>query len=239
MKNHKSKDGEIITHTRIGDVENHNVYPGKYTIHSEDLPEFYKLYKNHVLHDNNNEYLTEKQMSKDPVLCVDFDFRYENTVQSRQHHSDHIENLIVKPYMEALMELCKFPENCDQILIFIMEKPNVNISPQYTKDGIHLIIGCRVEREVQKEIRKLVLDCIKKETYSTLPLINSWEDVIDKAITNGSNNWQLLGSRKPGHEAYKITHIWGFTKEKNSNHMETMKWVAFLMSVSKTKTFQY
>ena len=85
MKNHKAKDGEIITHTRIGDVENHNVYPGKYHIPSEDLPEFYKLYKDHVFVKNNNEYLTEKQMSKDPVLCVDFDFRYENTVQCRQH----------------------------------------------------------------------------------------------------------------------------------------------------------
>ena len=39
-----------------------------------------------------------------------------------------------------------------------MEKPNVNCLPEYTKDGIHLIIGCRrVDREVQKEIRKLVL----------------------------------------------------------------------------------
>ena len=33
----------------------------------------------------------------------------------------------------------------------------MNYLPEYTKDGIHLIIGCRVDREEQKEIRKLVL----------------------------------------------------------------------------------
>ena len=122
MKNHKAKDGEMITHTRIGDVEKHNVYPAKYHIPAEDLPEFYELYKNFLNDDTNNEYLTEKQLSKDPVMCVDFDFRYENTVQSRQHDSDHIRNLIVVPYMESLMEFCDFPENCDQILMYIMEK---------------------------------------------------------------------------------------------------------------------
>ena len=144
MKNHKAKDGEMITHTRIGDVENHNVYPGKYHIPQEDLPEFYKLYADHVFVKNNKEYLTEKQMSKDPVLCVDFDFRYENTVVSRQHQSFHHPLMIISPYMESLMELCDFPENCDEIKVFIMEKPNVNCLPEYIKDGIHLIIGCRV-----------------------------------------------------------------------------------------------
>ena len=168
MKNHKAKNDEIIPHTRIGDVENHNVYPGKYHIPQEDLPEFYKLYKDHVFVKNNKEYLTEKQMEKDPVLCVDFDFRYENTVQCRQHDSDHIRNLIVVPYMESLMELCEFPEEiCVEIPVFIMEKPNMNCLPEYTKDGIHLIIGCRVDREVQKEIRKLVLARISKKNLQT------------------------------------------------------------------------
>ena len=122
--------------------------------------------------------------------------------------------MICLPYIETLMEFCDFPENCDEIKVFIMEKPNVNILLDKTKDGIHLIIGCRVDREVQKEVRKVVLDRIQKETLSTLPLINSLDDVIDKAITNGSNNWQLLGSRKPGHEAYEVTKIYRFTKEK-------------------------
>ena len=167
MKNHKAKDGEMVTHTRIGDVENHNVYPGKYHIPSEDLPEFNRLCEEHVFVKNNKEYLTEKQMEKDPVLCVDFDFRYENTVQKRQHYFYNIMELICEPYIQSLMEVCNFPENFDEIPVIIMEKPNVNCLPEYTKDGIHLIICCRVDREVQKEIRKLVLARISKKNLQT------------------------------------------------------------------------
>ena len=137
------------------------------------------------------------------------------------------------------MELCHFSEECEEIKIFIMEKPNVNILPEYTKDGIHLIMGCRVDREVQKEIRKLVLARISNKIRK-IPLTNSWDDVIDKAITNDSNNWQILGSRKPGHEAYEITHVYAYTKKKNnSNHMTLIRYNVGLLSVFKTKTFQY
>ena len=77
-----------------------------------------KLHEEHVFVKNNNEYLTEKQMEMDPVLCVDFDFRYEKTVQRRQHSVIHIQNLIHLPYTESLMKLCKFPENCDEIKFY-------------------------------------------------------------------------------------------------------------------------
>jgi hypothetical protein len=40
-----------------------------------------------------------------------------------------------------------------------------------------------------------------------LPLINSWEDVLDKGITEGTTNWQMYGSRKPGNEAYELTGV--------------------------------
>jgi hypothetical protein len=128
--------------------------------------------------------------------------------------------MICLPSIKMLMELSDFSENCDEIKIFIMEKPNVNILPDKTKYGIHLIMGFRDDKEVQKEIRKLVLDRIKNETCCKLPLNISWDDVIDKAITNGSNNWQLLGSRKPGHEAYEVTKIYAFTKDTKFTYYE-------------------
>ena len=88
------------------------------------------------------------------------------------------------------MELCNnFPENCDEIKMFIMGKPNANVlRTKKTKDGIHLIIGYRVDdREVQKNIQKLVLARISNKTCKP-PLTNSWENFIDTAITNGKNN---------------------------------------------------
>jgi P4 family phage/plasmid primase-like protien len=42
--------------------------------------------------------------------------------------------------------------------------------------------------------------------YWDLPLINSWESVLDEGISKGTTNWQLFGSRKPGNEAYELTH---------------------------------
>jgi hypothetical protein len=70
-----------------------------------------------------------------------------------------------------------------------------------------MIIGCRVSREIQEHIRDKTILLIKylEENDISLPIINDWEDIVDEAITTGRNNWQLYGSRKPGHEAYELT----------------------------------
>jgi len=38
-----------------------------------------------------------------------------------------------------------------------------------------------------------------------LPFINDYESILDEGISKGTTNWQLYGSRKPGHEAYELT----------------------------------
>ena len=38
-----------------------------------------------------------------------------------------------------------------------------------------------------------------------LPLINSWDSVLDEGISTGKTGWQLFGSRKPGNQAYELT----------------------------------
>jgi len=38
------------------------------------------------------------------------------------------------------------------------------------------------------------------------PLINTWDSVLDEGISKGKTNWQLFGSRKPGNDAYELTH---------------------------------
>ena len=40
-----------------------------------------------------------------------------------------------------------------------------------------------------------------------LNLTNTAEDVIDAAVID-RNGWQMYGSKKPGCEAYKLTHIY-------------------------------
>ena len=51
-----------------------------------------------------------------------------------------------------------------------------------------------------------------------LPIINTWEDVLDKGICEGGTNWQLYGSSKPGHEKYKLTHILEYEYDSNENN---------------------
>ena len=195
MENHRTKDTKLITHTRIGDVENHNVYPGKYHIPPEELPEFYRLYNEHVFVQGHKEYLTEKQSEN--VFAVDFDFRYEKDATERYHQNGvYTLDKLVHPFISALATAFVVPE---KLTVYIMEKPNMNHLPEYTKDGLHMIIGCRADRHMQEQIRLHAINFItylenKKESDNTrLPLINAkgWADVIDDKVTNGKNNWQL------------------------------------------------
>ena len=47
LDSHKAKDGDEITHTRIGDHKS-KIYGGKYNIPDTDLEEFFTLYKMHT-----------------------------------------------------------------------------------------------------------------------------------------------------------------------------------------------
>jgi hypothetical protein len=49
------------THTRIPDKEL-QIYGASYIIPKEDLPQFYKLYGEHVFEKKKMEYLTERQL---------------------------------------------------------------------------------------------------------------------------------------------------------------------------------
>ena len=48
---HKHKDGEVITHTKIGNASM-GIYGGKYSIPDETMDDFWKLYHKDVLFNN-------------------------------------------------------------------------------------------------------------------------------------------------------------------------------------------
>lgn len=196
-----SKAGLPITHTRICD-QTLNIYGGSYIIPNEDLALFHSLYYESVFIKKNREYLTEKQITNGP-LVVDFDFRYSYDVDTRQHTNEHIQDMILA-YLEELKECFIFEEN-KPFDIFIFEKPNVNRLAEkvLTKDGIHMIIGIQTDNTIQMMIRDKMLE--KLPEIWELPLLNTWDSVLDEGISKGSTNWQLYGSRKPGNEAYELT----------------------------------
>lgn len=204
LKAHRTVDDTPITHTRIGDTKN-NIYPGKYSIPHDDVTrkQFLKLYYRDVILSKKKEYLTEVQMEEGPVL-IDFDFRYEPSIQSRQHGKSHLKKL-VKLYARTIHKLFVLPSQT--ISIFVLEKPDTNVDNEaITKDGIHMIIGIRMSHEQQTLLRKHVLESIG-DVLGDLPLTNDYESVLDDGITYGHTNWQMFGSCKPFNQTYKLTRI--------------------------------
>ena len=208
-----------ITHTRIGSPEL-NVYGGSFNISAEELPLFYKLYYEHVFVKGRKEYLTEKQLNGAGPLLVDFDFRYDISVTKRQHTQEHIQYMI-QLYLEELKEFFVFEES-KPFPIFVMEKPTVNrvVDKNLTKDGIHMIIGIQMDNTLQLMLRERILK--KLSDVWELPLTNGWEDVLDEGISKGCVNWQMYGSQKPGHDAYKLSYFLTAEIDKQDNEFMTI-----------------
>ena len=94
-KAHEKKDGQslILTHTRIPDQQL-NIYGGSYIIPKENLSTFMSLYYKNVFKNKKMEYLTEKQLEKNGPILVDIDLRYKYDIDTRQHTTEHIVDLI-------------------------------------------------------------------------------------------------------------------------------------------------
>mgnify|MGYP003688679431 FL=1 len=155
----------------------------------------------HVFEDGKFEFLTEKQHIDAGPLLIDFDFRYDVSVEEKQHTVDHI-NHMVNLYFDEIKTILNVPDGTS-VPVFIFEKDDVNMLDEITKDGIHMIIGIHMDRNLQILLRNKMLNGLK-EIWSDLPLQNSWDEVLDEGITKGTVNWQLYGSRKPGNQQYVL-----------------------------------
>lgn len=193
------------THTRIGDPKL-SIYGGSYIIPKEDLPTFYGLYCDEIFQKHKMEYLTEKQIDAGGIL-IDIDLRYHHDVDQRQHSKEHIVDLINSLYLEELKEFFVFEPN-KQFPIYVFEKPDVNrlVDGSLTKDGVHIIIGIQMDHTMQVMLREKIVGKISE--IWDLPIINTWDSVLDEGISKGTTNWQLLGSRKPGNQAYELTQYY-------------------------------
>ncbi len=212
-KDSSTNDKSTLTHTRIRNDDFH-IHGGAYIIPPAELPEFYDHYVDNVFVKGRKEYLTEKQLENGGPMYVDFDFRYSYDVTERQHTKDDVENIICV-YLEELKKYYNFTADTP-FPVYIFEKPYVNRVEEkaITKDGIHMIIGCQISHAIQIKIRETMLTQLPNELQH-LPVINTWDEILDEGITKGSTNCQLYGSRKPAHEAYVLTHHYEITFDDN------------------------
>lgn len=196
------KKDAAFTHTRIGDPKL-SISGGSYTVSDQEYTAFMKEYFSHICIGSEKEYMTEKQLDNG-CIAIDFDLHYEKTVTTRQHDESHLIDMLTK-YLQETTDLLQIPSHTC-IEVFVMHKPNVNVKESdKTKDGIHVIIGMSMKRQLQTLLRTKVLPWLQ-DNWSDLPLKNVFENVIDSGVVNGNCNWQMYGSGKPGNEVYKLTH---------------------------------
>jgi P4 family phage/plasmid primase-like protien len=227
-KHNSKKDANVdSTHTRIPSKEL-NIFGGSYVIPPTELKTFWSLYYKHVFVNHKKEYLTEKQIENGPIL-VDFDFRYDFEVTTRQHTREHLQDMVIL-YLEKLQEILNI-ESGRQFDIYIMEKQNVNRveDKMLTKDGIHMIIGIQMDHTMQMILRDKVMESIG--AVWDMPITNSWDSVLDESISRGTTNWQMFGSSKPGHEAYQLTNHWTIYYDETESELKVEE--------QDVKTFDY
>jgi P4 family phage/plasmid primase-like protien len=217
LKTHTAVKGSGFTNTRIGDKKL-NIYGGSYQIADGEWSDFIKKYFQHVFVKGKMEYLTEKQLIEDGPVLIDIDLRYERDITKKQHTTEHIQDMILL-YADKIAELMEVKEGVD-IDIYVMEKSDVNITDNKTKDGIHVIFGVKMHKALQVILRNKVLPELKG-MWDDLPITNTWEDVLDEGVTRGFVNWQMYGSRKPGNLAYMIKHHYIISYNKESDCWES------------------
>lgn len=200
------------THTRMPDKDL-NIYGGSYNVSNKDEKEFYNTLYEDLILKNEKEYLTEKQL-ENGCLAVDLDFRYNHDVACRQHTRETLDE-IVGLFIEQIE---KFSVLENAFKVYAMEKPNVNRlqDGSLTKDGIHLLFTFAMTKEQKQLIRNEVL---KEITTIDLPLINTWDSVIDKGVIEGTCNWTVYGCQKPANEAYKLVKIYDYTIDPTDGNL--------------------
>jgi len=207
LRAHYAGKDEEGSHTRIGDREK-SIAGGKYFVSDDEWPEFMRRYYTHVFEQSSLEYLTEKQLLADGPILIDLDFRYDKALyMDRQHSEQNIVDALYV-YFDNIFKLVKVTEGVN-IEVYVMEKKDVNVTDQCTKDGIHILIGLKMHKALQVLLRQRVMATVKL-IWEDLPVTNSWDDVFDEGVTKGHVNWQMYGSRKPGNQAYMLKYFYTF-----------------------------
>jgi P4 family phage/plasmid primase-like protien len=216
----KGETGDI-TNTRIGNKEL-GIYGGKFGIPSDKYADFLQLYHHETFVKNQPEYLTETQL-KNGAILVDVDLRHDYSVTNRQFKDENVADL-VDVYLGTFKETFQIDDEA-QISAYIFQKPSVNrvVEDKITKDGLHIIFSVACDHIVQQIIRKKIIAGIDDIwNAEELKITNTWDKVFDEGISQGTTNWQLVGSRKPGNDAYRLTGIYIATFDSSDQEFSTV-----------------
>ena len=198
-----TNDKSLVNYTKIGNNAL-NIFGNKYFIPDDMTKTFYEHYKKFVFEEKQDAYLTEKQLDKGKIL-IDLDFRYDSSVDTKQHTNEHIEDMI-EMILNGFNEMFQDIQG-KNITFYIFEKESVNQCEDKTKDGIHMMINILCDVATKRILRDYMIAQLP-DIWDDLPITNTWNDVVDEGVIKGIVNWQLYGSKKPGNLAYKLKSIY-------------------------------
>ena len=183
----------------------------KWFIDSDDMDDFNKLYCED-LRRCVPRFLTEKST---PIgqMRVDLDFKYDGKVAEHKHTLDQVIQF-AKAYMEETKKYIQVPETVE---IYVLEKgyPTFDPTKKISSSGIHMQVpALRTRADVEQSIRRALVRRMD-EFFPDLGCNKGWEDVYDKQPLTHTNNWPLLGSKKPaeGSMPYEIRCVLDWDSE--------------------------
>lgn len=201
--------GSAFTHTSLGKPL------GSFYIPVDVSGDFLKVYADAI--DAGEEvHLTEKHRHLAPIL-IDLDFRFPGKTNTSRKYT-----------IETLQQICQIyaEEACNifqptKFTFYVMEKPNPTKTgkdqdSKQIKDGIHIVIPDLCSKpSAQYALRTMVMPRLEP-IFEELGVSNKIADIVDEAVIE-RNNWMMYGSRKPGGDAYKVTHVFQYDSGELTN----------------------
>lgn len=204
------------THTGLGD------YSGCYDIPQDQRPNFHQLIHETVFEKKVPVHITEKSYSVKPIT-IDLDFRYPQDFSSRQHNSEHIQEL-VQIYNNKIKEVVNVNDD-KQLRAYVFEREGPYPFKGNIKDGIHIMyphapIDTNAQHIIRNETMKQIQSqVVANEKLGKLPVKNDIDDIVDKAVID-RNPWMMYGCSKPQRGRYNLTHVYDWVHDEYSDSYE-------------------
>jgi P4 family phage/plasmid primase-like protien len=217
---------EILERVRVTDNSPVNLItmqpPGKYNVDSETLKDIWKHYSKLI----DKVPLHFAEIPKDiSYFKIDADLESDNVPKKRLYSQKTITKLIdyVRIATKKYLSIDK-----DDLMVYVMEKEQVDKKGDVYRDGFHLIFPHIVQnRKVRNAILDDVISSLEKENiFEVSQPINK---IIDRNASVSNTPWLMLGSSKPESSPYKITQILNYkNKSLELEENDTIKHIELL-----------
>ena len=214
---YNEESGEPATHQSYGQF-----IQGRFSIPPNCCKEFMNLYSSAISYGFSYFSILEVQKEYSPII-VDIDLKTPNNVvddYTRSYDENLIQNIMQK-YITAINTYLNV--NKEDFKVSLFEKEYASFTPEIKKDGFHLVFhNICANTKIRHMIRdKVVKMCEQDKTFKGFD--DEPKTIIDKAVVS-SNGWFLYGSRKPGHEPYKLTKIYDIDLNLLYDHEEGVEY---------------